>query len=308
VTIKAAGVVCWREQKGKLEFLLVSREKYNDWSFPKGKQDPGEILVETAVREMFEETGIKLKVGRKLPVAKYKVSTGEEKEVHYWASRVKEKAWKKSKFKPNEEIQKLEWIEFDSAKKILTYSHDKDLAIHATKLWRDGLLETKSLIILRHAKATPRSDWKNGEATRPLLPEGKVQAKKLANTLLCFGPKRLISSPWQRCVDTIEPYAKLAKKKVVLRSQITEFKSKKNPKQARQIVEDLFDSNKNALICTHRPALPEVLKAIAQHAQIDLKQSISKAEGLEPGEFLVVRVSLGEKPKVVDLELLAEGA
>lgn len=307
MTIKAAGVVCWRQQKTKLEFLLVNRDKYGDWSFPKGKQDPGELLVETAVREMYEETGIKLKLGRKLKVAKYKVSNGEDKEVHYWASKIKEKAWKKSKFQPNEEIQKLEWVEYDKAKTILTYPHDKELAVQAAKLWRDGLLETRSLVILRHAKATPRTNWKDGEASRPLLPEGMMQAKKLAKTLMCFGPKRVISSPWQRCVSTVEPYAKLAKKKIILRSQITEFKSKKNPKQARQIVEDIFGSDKNSLICTHRPALPEVLRAISQHAQIDLKESIGKAAGLEPGQFLVVRLSLGDNPKVVDLELLAEG-
>ncbi len=307
MTIRAAGVVCWREQKGKLEFLLVSREKYKDWSFPKGKQDPGELLVETAVREMFEETGIKLRLGRKLPLVEYQVGTGENKEVHYWASKIKEKAWKKAKFEPNDEIQKLEWVELDVAKKILTYPHDKELALHAAKLWKGGELETKSLIILRHAQATPRSDWKNGESTRPLLPEGKSQAKRLAKTLACYGPKRLISSPWLRCVSTVEPYAKAAKKKIVLRSQITEFKSKKNPKQARQIVEDLFGSDKNALICTHRPALPEVLRAIGQHAQINLKASITKAEALQPGEFLVVRLSLDDVPRVLDLELLIEG-
>jgi 8-oxo-dGTP diphosphatase len=65
MTIVAAGVLCWREQKGNLEVLLVHREKYKDWSFPKGKQDPGELLPETAVREVLEETGIKLRLGQR---------------------------------------------------------------------------------------------------------------------------------------------------------------------------------------------------------------------------------------------------
>jgi 8-oxo-dGTP pyrophosphatase MutT (NUDIX family) len=52
-------VLCWRETKGGIEVALVHRAKYNDWGFAKGKQDPGELLPETAVREVLEETGLK---------------------------------------------------------------------------------------------------------------------------------------------------------------------------------------------------------------------------------------------------------
>ena len=130
MTIYAAGVFCWRIQKDTPEVLLVHRARYKDWSFPKGKQDPGELLPETAVREMLEETGIRLKLGRKLPVIKYQVDSGEDKEVHYWASKLKTKAWKKSEFQPNEEIAKLKWLSFSDALSLLSYEHDRGLSIY----------------------------------------------------------------------------------------------------------------------------------------------------------------------------------
>lgn len=305
MTIYAAGVVCWREQQGELEVLLVHREKYKDWSFPKGKQDPGEMLPETAVREMEEETGVRLKLGRKLSVMKYQVPSGEDKEVHYWASKLKPKAWKEAKFKPNDEIAQLQWLSAEQAALALSYEHDRELLDQLISLYEKAELETRSLIILRHAKATPRSDWNKGEATRPLLDDGRLQAKRIVPLIGAYGPKRLISSPWKRCADTVLPYAKKCNKKVILRSQITEFKSKKNPKQARQIVEDVFKDTKNALICTHRPALPEVLKAISNHASNENKASLQAASALKPSDFLVVRLTLEDKPRVVDHEWIS---
>ncbi|MGA1023953.1 MAG: NUDIX hydrolase, partial [Aquiluna sp.] len=68
MTVYAAGVICWREAGKDIEVLLVHREQYDDWGFPKGKQDKGELLQETAVREVEEEAGIKVRLGRKLDV------------------------------------------------------------------------------------------------------------------------------------------------------------------------------------------------------------------------------------------------
>ena len=305
MTVYAAGVVCWREAGKDIEVLLVHREKYDDWGFPKGKQDKGELLQETAVREVEEEAGIRIRLGRKLDVIQYKVGKSEDKFVSYWASKVTPKIAAKSKFVPNKEIARVEWHNLKSAKKLLSYSHDLELLEKLIALSRKGQLETRSLIVLRHAKATPRSEWGNGEATRPLLPEGELQAKRLVTLLGSYGPNRLITSPWRRCLDTVKPYATISKRKLVKRSQITEFKSKKNPKQARQLMEDLFRDSKNALVCTHRPALPEVLEAVSSHASGEMAEPIRKAATLSPSDFLVVRLSLESKPKVLDYELVS---
>ena len=305
MTVYAAGVVCWREAGKDIEVLLVHREQYDDWGFPKGKQDKGELLQETAVREVEEEAGIKIRLGRKLDVIHYKVGKGEDKYVSYWASKVPHKVYSKSRFTPNREIARVEWHDLKAARKLLSYSHDRQLLEKLIGFHEADELETRSLIVLRHAKATPRSDWGSGEAKRPLLPEGELQAKRLVQLLKSYGPKRLITSPWRRCHDTIKPYSKACKRNLIKRSQITELGSKRNPKQARQLMEDIFKDGKNALVCTHRPALPEVLAAVSQHASGEMAEPIREASSLSPSDFLVVRLSVDSRPQVLDYELVS---
>ena len=61
--VYAAGGVLWRVVEGKLLVLLIHRTRYKDVTLPKGKVDPGEMLAETASREIFEETGIRVSLG-----------------------------------------------------------------------------------------------------------------------------------------------------------------------------------------------------------------------------------------------------
>ncbi len=301
MTIYAAGVVPWRETKSGIEVLLVHREYYNDWGFPKGKQDPGELLPETAVRELKEEAGLSVKLGRKLDIIRYQVGD-QDKEVHFWASKVKDKAIKKQKFEANAEIAKCEWVKAEQAMELLSYEHDRNLLQLCLQLHKEKELETRAVIILRHAKATLRSDWKGEEANKPLLPQGMVQAKRLANLLAAYGPKELVTSPWKRCHDTIEPYAKKTKRTLVERGQLTELSSKRRPLSTKKVVASLLGDSNSGLICTHRPALPNVLEPLASAASKDLKKHIMEATALKPGDFIVLRLTLGSKPRVVSAE------
>jgi 8-oxo-dGTP pyrophosphatase MutT (NUDIX family)/phosphohistidine phosphatase SixA len=302
MTVIAAGVLCWREQKGKMEVLLVHRTRYKDWSFPKGKQDPGEYLPETAVREMREETGVTLRLGRKLSVITYKLPDGQKKQVHYWASKLGDKSWRKSKFKPNEEVEKLEWFSTEKALLSLSYSHDRKLLEAAISLYSQKELETRALILLRHAKATPREEWNGDESKRPLLPEGKLQAKRLVNLLRSYSPKRVVTSPWRRCSSTVEPYAKAAKRKIIERSQLTELSSVLSPRKTRSAVEALFDQTKSAMLCSHRPALPAITQTLATRAKDGAREEILAATDLKPAEFIVLRLTMGKNPKFVATE------
>lgn len=299
--IQAAGVVCWREIKGQIEVLLIHRPRYKDWTFPKGKVDPGELLPETAAREVREETGMKVKLGRKLSTTVYKVPDGT-KEVHYWASKVKEKTWKTAKFKANEEVSKVSWEKIDKAMDRLSYKHDQKLLKEVSNLYTKKELETRGLILLRHAKATPRSAWKGQEAKRPLLPDGKQQAKRLISLLGAFGPKRLVTSSWTRCEQTVLPYSKAMKKKLIQRSQLTEFTSKKNPKKTHHTVEDFYERSSSALLCTHRPALSPITEILSKRATGEVRKEIIEATTLDPGEFIVLRLSMAKDPKFLATE------
>lgn len=302
MTIYAAGVVCWREEQGKLLTALVHREKYQDWGFPKGKLDPGELLPETAVREVREEAGLKVRLGRNLGIIRYQVGSGEDKEVHYWASKITQKALNKQVFTPNQEIAKVEWIEAEEAVNLLSYAHDKELMTKVIELHKKSELETRALIVLRHAKATPRSEWGGEEAKRPLLPEGKKQAKRLISLISAFGPKRLVTSPWKRCFDTISPYADATKKTLIERRQLTELANSKKPARTLDVVMDMLGTSKTGLFCTHRPALPSVLKPLVEIAPTSIATELKELSKLAPGEFAVIRLSIGGKLRVIDFE------
>ncbi|MEO0061292.1 MAG: hypothetical protein RL343_910 [Actinomycetota bacterium] len=310
MTIYAAGAVLWREVKGELLVALVHRSRYNDWAWAKGKVDPGETLPQTAVREIREETGLKVKLGVKLPVLHYNLPNGEPKEVHYWAAQVSDKALEKSTFKPDDEVAEVVWLNAAEARAKFTYPDDEPYLAKVEELFKDGLLETQPFILLRHAKATPRTEWKNGEATRPLLPFGKKQAKALVPTLNAFGIKKVVSSPWARCRTTVEPYAKAKGYPVVERTQLTEFGNKKGPQRTTKVVHDLLLETIATVLCSHRPALPTIIDAMGKHASGKNLAKLLEAKTLAPGHLVVAHLSMGkgkQPRKIVGVEFHSPG-
>lgn len=313
MTIYAAGAILWREEKGKLLIALIHRSRHNDWSFPKGKVDPGEYFPESAVREISEETGLKIRLGVKLPTANYTVPSGEAKEVHYWAARVSDKALSESNFEPSEEVAKVDWMTPEQAQKLLTYTFDNEVLDALLDHHKKNQLRTRTIVVLRHAKATPRSEWHEGkvvdDGNRPLIAEGSKQAKRLVPLLASFGPKKLISSPWVRCFNTIQPYAKNRNLPIIERSQLSENGNKKGPKRTRNVISDIIQDGKSTLLCSHRPALPTILNELGKHANKELAKELETATNLKPAEFIVVHVantqfgkSQKKTPKVVGVE------
>ena len=103
--------------------------------------------------------------------------------------------------------------------------------------------------------------------------------------------------------DTVEPYAKKTKRTLVERGQLTELSNKRRPLSTKKVVASLLGDSNSGLICTHRPALPSVLEPLANAASKDLKKHIMEATALKPGDFIVLRLTLGSKPKVASAEL-----
>ena len=117
--LAAGGVVQRRGAEGRVELLLVHRPRYDDWSFPKGKCDPGEAFEETAVREIAEETGLDVALGLELPAARYHDHKGRSKLVRYWLATVLGGA-----FEPNDEVDEVRWLPAAEAAALLSYEHD----------------------------------------------------------------------------------------------------------------------------------------------------------------------------------------
>lgn len=289
--VVAAGALLWRRENGVLKVLVIHRDRYDDWSWPKGKLDKGEAISEAAVREIREETGLSVTLGVKLYELEYKLDTGNRKVVHYWAAEVNDKALAAQNFVPDEEVASLEWLTVPEAKKRLTYKHDIDPLKLLQSLDESNQLETKPLIVLRHAKATPRADWSRGEASRPLLPVGRIQAAALTNILAAYGPKTVLTSRWQRCMDTVAPFLSHYKVRLVKRTLLSERGAKLSPIRARKLVEKFARRSGGVVICSHRPALPTILKAVASFGDEEQYELLKQAQTMKPGELYVIHLA-----------------
>lgn len=120
--IEAAGGLVIRSGSDGTEVLLVHRPKYDDWSFPKGKLEPGEAHVDAAVREVEEETGFSCSADEELGEVRYDDAQGRPKRVRYWTMWVDA-----GDFEPTGEVDEIRWLPVDDAAELLTYSHDRDL-------------------------------------------------------------------------------------------------------------------------------------------------------------------------------------
>lgn len=215
--VLAAGALVWRLKNNKLQVLVVHRPRYDDWSFPKGKAEPGESMVLTAIREVAEETGRQIVLGRYLGKARRRLVSGRKKRTLYWAAQVLPEAGPgeglRAAVKPasKREIDKVRWWKVKKAARKLTHADDKRLLARLVDWYESGQLQVHSLVLVRHAKAVSRATWGygiNSEITRPLvMGRGQAQARDVAALLSAYGVGELVSSPWRRCVDTLAPYA-----------------------------------------------------------------------------------------------------
>ena len=128
----AGGVVRRRGKNGRTEYALVHRPRYDDWSLPKGKLDPGETDEETAQREVEEETGVRAKLLTELSPTRYPDRKGRLKQVRYWL--MESVDGNESKFRPNNEIDEVHWCAADDAGKLLDHEHDRQLIAEAEGL------------------------------------------------------------------------------------------------------------------------------------------------------------------------------
>ncbi|GGK69650.1 ADP-ribose pyrophosphatase [Sphaerisporangium melleum] len=249
--IRAAGAVVWRGDPDAPEIAVIHRPKYDDWSLPKGKLKQGEHAVTAALREVAEEVGTSVRLGRRLPSVHY-LKDGRLKRVDYWAAKVVAEIARD----PTDEVDRLEWLPVDRARGLLTYEWDAGLLTALTATPPD----TTPLVMVRHAYAGSRQAWEGDDDLRPLDGEGEAQARAICEILYGYRPAALISSPSRRCVQTLLPYA--ARQAVPIRTENVLSESGFDRSLSLKVTMSLLDEGTPTALCSHGKVLPDLLGAL----------------------------------------------
>lgn len=290
-SVYAAGAVCWRLIDGKMHVLLIHRTVHGDITIPKGKVDPGETLPATAVREIEEETGLAIALGLPVGVSEYLMPGGKTKIVHYWAAEVLPEHIQHSTFVPNGEVAALEWVTIKKARTYLSYAPDVEIIDAFAALVARGVTSTFAIVVLRHAKATPPHDWPGPDATRPLSERGVAQAAALAGTVSAWHPQRIFTSTATRCVTTVAPLSAAIGVPFKRTELISQDDWEQGTSDVRLAVGKRVRARKTAVLCSHGPVLPDILREIALATGSPVTQRISAAAALAPSGFSVVHLS-----------------
>jgi 8-oxo-dGTP diphosphatase len=121
--IRAAGGIVTRHAKtGGIEVACIYREARGDWTFPKGKLDEGETFEQGALREVYEEIGIRCDITRFVGTTNYTHRRGKPKIVAYYLMTSVD-----GEFFPNAEVDVLVWLAIEKVRSHLTWDRDQEL-------------------------------------------------------------------------------------------------------------------------------------------------------------------------------------
>ena len=258
--VRAVGGVLWREVDGQVRVAVVHRPRYDDWSLPKGKLDPGELEVAAAVREVQEETGFSCVVGRGLGVTRYRVlDQGRDvpKRVRWWALEAGD-----GEFVPDREGDRLDWLTVPQAVRRVTAGTD------------DGTLQrfaacarrTSTVLLVRHGLAGRRDEWAGDDGVRPLDEAGGAQARALGALLPLWAPTAVLSAPALRCRATVAPAAEHLGVDVEVDGDLAEDAAERLPARLRA----LGASGRTVIACSQGGAIGAAVAELTAEAGLDV--------------------------------------
>lgn len=273
--IVAAGAVVWRRsQDDEIELALIHRSRHQDWSFPKGKLENNESLISCAYREVQEETGCNVRFGPCLGEISYQVDQ-QEKKVTYWSAKLLSVDGTPSP----DEVDEVRWVKVHEAKLLITRETD----LEVLRRFGELDLDTKPLILLRHAKAIERTEWAGEDTDRPLSSVGERQSKRLLSVFQPFGVEEIHSSSAVRCYETITPIARSLNIDFFFTDSLSEDVHHKDKNRPVKYIERLLVNNYPILICSHNPVLPNVVSGFVEKFGVEINQT-----RLEPGDSWIV--------------------
>lgn len=256
--VHAAGGVLWRssDKRGDIEIGLIHRPRYNDWTLPKGKLERGETVVAAAVREIAEETGHTVRLGRFITRVSYDISGGRRrKHVHYWSAQSIS-----GEFVPNSEVDQLRWLSPDAAAKKLTYQLDRKVL----RSFREFPVATRTLLLVRHAKAGRKARYHGDDKLRPLENLGRIQAEALVPILLAFGAERVHAADRTRCEQTVAPLAAELGVRIISEPLLTEEAYGRDPAAAVDRMRDISTRPRVHVVCSQGKVIPPLLATWAE--------------------------------------------
>nr|MDT0663013.1 NUDIX hydrolase [Micromonospora sp. DSM 115978] len=259
--VRAAGGVVWRpaEAGDSVQVCLVHRPRYDDWSLPKGKLEPGEHPLLAAVREVAEEAGVRGVPQVRLPGTSYLTRDGLPKVVDFWSML----AAGNGGFQADTEVDGMRWLTVDEAVDLVSYPHD------ATVLRDFAALPPVTAVfgLVRHAPAGKRATWSGPDTARPLDDTGWALARELAPILAVLRPRRLLSASPRRCVQTLDPLAELLDLPIEVDSRLDEPEpgqdADENALLAAARIAELAAGGISAALCSQGKVIPEALARLA---------------------------------------------
>jgi 8-oxo-(d)GTP phosphatase len=252
--IAAAGGLVWRDAgRGRVEVAVIHRNRYDDWSLPKGKLKPGETELLGAVREVGEEIGSRVAVQRRLGRGGYRVAR-ESKSVAFWSMQ-----HRGGQFQSGQEVDRMRWVDPGRAGDLLSYPLDREMLGR----FAETPVPDSVVIVLRHAKAGKRVDWSGDDTLRPLESEGRRQSRRLARLLPCFAPEQIVSADRVRCVQTVEPTAEFLGLPIEIRPAFSDEAYSAEPDRAVNDLLELVKAEPSTVLCSQGEAIPALLEAVA---------------------------------------------
>ena len=254
-TVHAAGAVLWRDGDPP-RVAVVHRDRYDDWSLPKGKLDPGETVPACAAREIAEETGYRAVLGRHLAQVRYPID-GAEKVVDYYAARAAG-----GEFAVNHEVGELRWLPVPQAAELLTYQADREVLAG----FAAGPARTTTVLLVRHAKAGDRREWDGDDDLRPLSPAGERQAEGLRRLLPLFGADRVHSAPRLRCEQTVAGLAADLGVPVVSEPLLSEEGFWPDPQAGLRRLREIAAAGGTPVVSSQGGVIPGLLRLLGANA------------------------------------------
>lgn len=267
----AAGAVLWRgdiHDLDTVEVAVIHRPSYDDWSLAKGKVDPGESLPTTAAREILEETGYEIRLGKLLGKVTYPV-LDRTKIVYYWTGEVLGGG-----FTPNEEVDELRWLPLPEARALLSYEVDRHVLDKAEKRFR--LPATSRILYVRHGRAHQRRNWEGDDNLRPLDKKGRRQAEMLVPMLLPYKPVAVYSAEPERCQATAAPLADELNVDVVVDPLFGDEAWLRNEVECKRRFTGLIDSGGTSVVVGQGIAIPEMIAWLSANGRLPLDEVEAK--------------------------------